>query len=253
MQDPKETYVAKSTQNKADNHPTNPSSGETARVGWRVASPNKRPSNPENQTVVVMKSFLGQGYKHPGHPAALSLDPYLRRLPAGDGKGGTGQGKGRQGPGGLQAGRPGFPKTYPTEKDARAQEMAEIPNPTTQNQRENQGDKTQQGEPHQPRGSKTPQNAKNREKIDKMSEEAPARARQADGGRCPACPCTARKAKSRRTLKKNKKQKKTHHLSSVSPPQPCRPKRKKVVVTAHPPGGAPKTPNQANHLTGTGT
>ena len=41
-------------------------------------------------------------------------------------------------------------------------------------------------------------------------------------------------------------------MSSVSPPRPCRPKRKKVVVTAHPPGG-PKTPKQPNPLTGTGT
>ena len=72
--------------NKADNLPTNPSSGETARVGWRAAIPYKRPSNPENQTVVVIKS-------------SLALDPCLRRLPAGDGKGGTGQGKGRQGRG----------------------------------------------------------------------------------------------------------------------------------------------------------
>ena len=104
-----EEPMLRRAQAKADNLPTNPSSGETARVGWRAASPYKRPSNPENQTVVVIKSFLGQGYKHPGHPAALSLDPYLRRLPAGDGKGGTGQEKGQQGPGGLQAGRPGFP------------------------------------------------------------------------------------------------------------------------------------------------
>ena len=60
-------------QSTADNLPTNPSAGETARVGGKAASPYKRPSNPESQTVVVTKGFLGQGYKHPGHPAALSL------------------------------------------------------------------------------------------------------------------------------------------------------------------------------------
>ena len=156
-------------QNKADNLPTNPSSGETARVGWRVASPYQRPSNPENQTVVVIQSFLGQGYKHPGHPAALSLDPCLRRLPAGDGKGGTGQGKGRQGPGGLQAGRPGFPKLIlQRKKDARVQEMAEIPNPTTRNQRKPGGQNAARGAPPTQRkqnATKREEPRKNRQNV----------------------------------------------------------------------------------------
>ena len=154
MQDPKETYVAKSTQNKADNLPTNPSSGETARVGWRVASPDKRPSNPEKQTVVVIKGFLGQGYKHPGHPAALSLDPYLRRLPAGDGKGGTGQGKGRQGPGGLQAGRPGFPKLSQQRKMQERKRWQKSPTRPPGTNEKTRGTKRSKGNPTNPEEAK---------------------------------------------------------------------------------------------------
>ena len=80
-----EAYVVRRPRNETDNPPTNPSTGETARVGWRVVSPSKRPPNPGNQTVIVLTGDLGQGYKPPGHPAALSLGPCLHRLPAGDG------------------------------------------------------------------------------------------------------------------------------------------------------------------------
>ena len=42
------------------------------------------------------------GYNGPGHPANLPSVPSPRRLPAGDGRGGTAQMEGSQGPGPLQ-------------------------------------------------------------------------------------------------------------------------------------------------------
>ena len=237
-------------QSTADNLPTNPSAGETARVGGKAASPYKRPSNPESQTVVVIKGFLGQGYKHPGHPAALSLDPCLRRLPAGDGKGGTGQGKGRQGPGGLQAGRPGFPNLIlQRKKDARVQEMAEIPNPTTRNQRE-KGDKTQQGEPHQPRGSKTPQNAKKKSAKclgERLREHVEPSGEVVQRGRV--------QHERKKVVEHKKNRKQTNkliacHRSVLLNPVALKGKGR---GDSTPPRGDPKTPNQTNPLTGTGT
>ena len=208
-------------------------------VGGKAVSPYKRPSSPESQTVVVINGFLGQGYKHPGHPAALSLAPYLRRLPAGDGKGGTGQGKGRQGPGGLQAGRPGFPKLILQRKMQERKRWQKSPTRPPGTKERKGGQNAARGTPPTQRkqnATKREEPRKNRQNV--LGVHLVERVEPSEVG---VQRGRAQHAKTKTRRQKTKKDdQQTHLLSSVSPPQPCRPKRKKVVVTAHPPGGPPK-------------
>ena len=119
--------------------------------------------------------------------------------------------------------------------------MAEIPNPTTRNQRKRRGTKRSKGNPTNPEEAERQKNAKTREtettKIlgERLREHV--ELMEVDVQRARGQHERKKSSNTKRT-----KNRKTHRLSSVSPPQPCRPKKKKVVVTAHPPlrWGTPK-------------
>ena len=102
----KETYVVRRPRNETDNPPTNPSAGETARVGRRVVSPYKKPPNPGNQAVIVITGYLGQGYKTPRSPSRLFPRPVPPTTPSRRRARRNGPRKGAARAGGLQAGRP---------------------------------------------------------------------------------------------------------------------------------------------------
>ena len=72
------------------------------------------------------------GSQTPGHPTALALDTCPRRLPAGDGRGGTSHVQERWGPGGLRVRGPGYPNLKLRARqmqDAREQQGKPLPHP----------------------------------------------------------------------------------------------------------------------------